>query len=734
GDFDGDGNADLIYSAGGEIAYYRLDENNIFQLVTNNPFADFDLGGTISHSAIDLDGDGDLDAVVKSSNSNTSAIYLNNEGVLSRFTGEVNLPSGINLNNPEAIFAVDEDNDGDLDVVYHNSDGSLSLFRNNDGRYSRVAESNNPFTDIDLAGGFPGFGDTDGDGDADLLVGNANGGLDFYENRQIRGDLTPIAASDLFEVFSQNPQELNVLFNDYGAQGQALTITAVDENSALGGTIAIAENRLIYTPPQEINSPTEDSFSYTVTDESGQTATATVSLTVLPRLFVPQTGEDNPFGGFDVGTDSTPLLFDLDFDGDLDLFSGNGGGTIDTFENIEGVFIPLEGTDNPFNGLRLGNFGTNSAVAIADFDRDDDVDFVGGSSATNNELEYFYYRNDNGSVTRLTDDNQPIEYLKSIGSNIKPVAVDWNNDGWIDLVSTDSNGLLHYFQNQSGTLIEVNDSANPFQAINQAGTGQELDIGRDASVAFLDWDRDGDLDLMVGQRLGSIIALRNDDNSWTRLTGQDHPLGEDIDIGIRATVAVGDVDNDGDLDLIAGNDDGTFRYWSASRGDLVNNLPPDSEISLDVPDNTVFRFFNEAGFHFYTTSTGERDYIIDNLSNYQYEGGADVAADPLLENPEVVPVYRLFNNETGSHLYTTSQTEVDFIQANLPNLTLEGEAFYAYNSQVEGSIPIYRFFNDAGSHFYTPSSTERDYVDENLDNYRYEGIAYYADPFPSDVI
>ena len=91
------------------------------------------------------------------------------------------------------------------------------------------------------------------------------------------------------------------------------------------------------------------------------------------------------------------------------------------------------------------------------------------------------------------------------------------------------------------------------------------------------------------------------------------------------------------------------------------------------------------------------------------------------------------NNETGSHLYTTSQTEVDFIRANLPNLTFEGEAFYAYNSQVEGSIPIYRFFNDTGSHFYTPSSAERDFVEENLDNYRYEGIAYYADPFTSDT-
>ena len=727
-DFDRDGNAELIYSAGGEIAYYRLDENNIFRSVDDNPLADFNLGGTISHSAIDLDFDGDLDAVVKSINSNTAGLYLNQEGVLTRFTGEVNLPDGINLNNPEAIFAIDEDGDGDFDIVYHNDDGSLSLFRNQNGQYSAVADSDNPFVGIDLAGGFPGFGDTDGDGDVDLLVGNANGGLEFYENLQVSGDLTPIAASDRFEVFSQNPQELDVLYNDYGAQGRALTITAVDATSALGGTIAIAENRLIYTPPERIDSITEDNFSYSVTDTDGQTDTATVTITILPRLFVPLVGEDNPFNGLDVGTDSTPTLFDLDFDGDLNLFSGNGAGTIATFGNDNGVFVALEGTDNPFNGLQLGNFATNSAIAIADFDGDGDVDFTGGSSATNDELEYFYYRNDNGSITRLTDDNQPIEYLKSISSNIKPVAVDWNSDGWVDLVSTDSNGLLHYFQNQSGTLIEVDDSVNPFQTINLAGEGQELDIGTEASVAFLDWDRDGDLDLMVGQRLGSIIALQNDGNGWTKLTGQDHPLGEDVDIGIGATIAAGDVDSDGDVDLIMGNDDGTFLYWSGSSSDAI-----DSEPSLDAPENTVFRFFNEAGFHFYTVSTAERDYIINNLSNYQYEGGAYIAADPLLADPEIVPVYRLFNHDTGSHLYTTSQTEVDFIQANLPSLTFEGEVFYAYNSQVEGSIPIHRFVADTGSHFYTPSSAERDFVEENLDNYQYEGIAYYAYPFPSDT-
>ncbi|MGL5796466.1 MAG: hypothetical protein ACRC06_19080, partial [Waterburya sp.] len=55
-----------------------------------------------------------------------------------------------------------------------------------------------------------------------------------------------------------------------------------------------------------------------------------------------------------------------------------------------------------------------------------------------------------------------------------------------------------------------------------------------------------------------------------------------------------------------------------------------------------------------------------------------------------------------------------------------------YNTQVEGSIPIYRFYNSTtGSHFYTPSTVERDYVTNDLANFESEGIAYYALPFDS---
>ena len=61
--------------------------------------------------------------------------------------------------------------------------------------------------------------------------------------------------------------------------------------------------------------------------------------------------------------------------------------------------------------------------------------------------------------------------------------------------------------------------------------------------------------------------------------------------------------------------------------------------------------------------------------------------------------------------------------------SLETESFFAYTEQQPGTIPVYRFLRpDTGSHFYTPSARERDFVEENLPNYQSEGIAYYAFP------
>ena len=105
---------------------------------------------------------------------------------------------------------------------------------------------------------------------------------------------------------------------------------------------------------------------------------------------------------------------------------------------------------------------------------------------------------------------------------------------------------------------------------------------------------------------------------------------------------------------------------------------------------TVYRFYDSSvGAHFYTADEVERDAIQDDLPNYSFEGESYRTVDATTGAQEV---YRFFNPATGVHLYTTNEVERDSIIESLPDFQFEGVKFYAYETQVEGSIPVYRFY------------------------------------------
>ena len=216
-----------------------------------------------------------------------------------------------------------------------------------------------------------------------------------------------------------------------------------------------------------------------------------------------------------------------------------------------------------------------------------------------------------------------------------------------------------------------------------------------------------------------------DENTTITLENASFADGGGGDIAISdsqpsATITV--VDDDGGSETNPGTnpgDDTTDGDGNTDGGDTPNG---------GNGNDIVYRFFNpSAGVHFYTDDEIERDFVQNELDNYEFEGPSYRTVDPLTGGAE--DVYRFFNPSTGVHLYTTSEVERDNIIENLDEFTFEGAAYSAYETEVEGSIPIYRFFEpNIGVHFYTPNETERDFVEEELDNYNSEGIAFYALP------
>jgi uncharacterized protein (DUF1800 family) len=141
----------------------------------------------------------------------------------------------------------------------------------------------------------------------------------------------------------------------------------------------------------------------------------------------------------------------------------------------------------------------------------------------------------------------------------------------------------------------------------------------------------------------------------------------------------------------------------------------------------VYRFFNQdTGTHFYTISAAERDQVLANYAQFSYEGPVFAAyAQPAAG---AQPVYRFYNTNTGTHFYTISAAERDHVVAAYPQFTLEGAAYYAMPAPgTDGRVELFRFYNTVtGAHFYTTSAAERDQVRATLPQFVFEGVAYYV--------
>jgi len=162
-------------------------------------------------------------------------------------------------------------------------------------------------------------------------------------------------------------------------------------------------------------------------------------------------------------------------------------------------------------------------------------------------------------------------------------------------------------------------------------------------------------------------------------------------------------------------------------GAIIEVPPGGGPATPGAADLDVFRFYNvDTGVHFYTASAGERDAVLANYPQFQFEGNAFDVASNKDAGPEV---FRFYNHDTGTHFYTASEAERDTVKATLSNYEYEGIAYTAYADDGGGTHEaLYRFYNtETGAHFYTASETEVALTKQNLPQYHYDGIAYYVD-------
>ena len=140
----------------------------------------------------------------------------------------------------------------------------------------------------------------------------------------------------------------------------------------------------------------------------------------------------------------------------------------------------------------------------------------------------------------------------------------------------------------------------------------------------------------------------------------------------------------------------------------------------------VLRVFNrETGSHLYTPSSKERDAVL-GTGSFAAEGVGFTALSTHDDHIEgSVPIHRFFNKVTGGHFFTAFETEKDVVSMD-SNFRYEGQSFRAFDTLSSSLEPVYRFFNlETGGHFYTTSSEEKDVI-ASLSSFRNEGIGFYA--------
>ena len=322
-----------------------------------NPFNGVDLGLFSAPSFADLDGDGDLDAVV-GEQFGTLHYFRNTPPapVFAEQTGAANPLNAVDVGFYSTPSFADLDGDGDLDAVVGAVDGTLRYFENTGSAsapaFTARTGAANPFDGVDVGGlSAPSFADLDDDGDLDAVVGAVDGTLHYFENT---GSATAPAFTE--RTGAANP------FNGVNVGlSSAPSFADLDGDGDLDAVVGSNYGTLHYF------------------ENTGS---------AVAPAFTERTGAANPFDGVNVGFSSAPSFADLDGDGDLDAVVGVVDGTLHYFENtgtaLAPAFTARTGAANPFNGVDVGYTGTPS---FADLDGDGDLDAIVGAS--DGTLHYF---------------------------------------------------------------------------------------------------------------------------------------------------------------------------------------------------------------------------------------------------------------------------------------------------------------------------------------------------------
>lgn len=529
--------------------------------------------------------------------------------------------NGTNLVNPWAgganvpqLSAIDLNKDGILDLIIFDKNGDqINCFINNGTQgevdYHYAPEYNALFPPLE---DWVLLRDYNCDGKMDIFT-SENGAIRLYKNVNSTDELS-------FEL-------IGTILTDRGSGPTNLYVSSVDiphiGDLDFDGDLDILTFSIIGSNVEwHKNNSIEkygicDSLDFTLADFCWGDFSENFSDNSVTLNDCGKSQSSNPKEAKHSG--STVTALDLNDDSYFELLLGDV-----TFDNM----VMLENSASTENALMVSqdvNFPSyNTSINLTkfpaayflDLNNDDQKDLIitpNGNNVSHNYENIWFYENDspNDEVhLNLVQTNVLLDEMIEVGSGAHPVFFDYNKDSLMDLIVANYgyyitggnfNSQLALYKN-IGTLTEPK-----FEWITDdyGGLGL-LNFENNIIPTFGDIDNDGDQDMLLGDSDGKLHLMKNIEINGEANFFMNSVNYFDIDVGSFASPFLVDLDRDGDLDLIIGSRQGQIFHYEnqgdASEGDFVLINDTLGNINLTDP------IYNTA----YTTPT-----IIDSEDGYE---------------------------------------------------------------------------------------------------------------------
>ncbi len=523
-------------------------------------------------------------------------VTFNNKPLDKPFLGGANRPK---------IQWVDWDNDSDIDLFLLDAGGYIRFIENqgtvNLPDFKLITVS---FQDI-YCGGWFYFSDFDDDGKIDLMTQNSedSDNISYYKNIGNQLFFYNVLKT-ISDIYITSSSVMTPTFADIDNDGDLDFFTG-----NMTGSLNYYENQgVVNNIPQfeYITNSWQDIYivgGVRTDDRHGASAITFIDLdgdgdldlswgdyfqqslyiiwnsgTASDPIMIEVTTQYPPENPVVSAGQNMPTFADLDNDGDEDLFvtvlsGAYGNQLINNFfyyENIGSNSNPeyVYITNNYFSMLDVFS---NSRPEMIDFDNDGDLDLFIANQYDLAQTPWIgkihFFRNTGSNSDPIYIEESTSLLYENMGQMLSPEFGDLDADGYIDLVVGDFNGFIKYYKN-----ISVGNEIDFVFVENIAN----IDLSGNSVPALGDLDSDGDLDLLIGQLNGELLLYRNQ-GSELSYNFQE----EIINIGVESNSApdLFDIDADGDLDLLLGTGSGKIKiYYNYLSTDASFYIMPHLEI------------------------------------------------------------------------------------------------------------------------------------------------------------